>query len=212
VDLCGSGYTRPALGARDEKPPRDAVLRGNPPPPQASWVYYTNEIRLEQASGTVPMVTLPKKPLDEETDRKGTVDLVSSPFGAVLGGGAGAIGGGIGFKIPPGGLAGGNLDPTFTDKGGNSARRVRRPQQFVVMTGEALRINTPVPEPVLKEISGTKVVPANRPDRGECFRQRIVFNNGRDVFYYARWKLRYAVDGDLPAGDLPPAPNPLLGK
>lgn len=213
VDLCAvSGQAVGAGAGVDDKRLNGGIFDPQLPKPDKdnSWVFYTNTIYEEQNSGTVSMVTLPKKALDDTTDRKGTSNAITNPLDGLGGGGGGAIGGGIQFIPPPGGT--GVIVNQPVDKGKTTARRVRRPQQFVIMEGRAMRVNFPIPEPVLETVNGVKLIPCNRADRGEGFKTKSVFNNQRDVFYTATWKLRYAVDGDLGETPLPVAPNPLLGN
>ncbi len=214
VDLCSyGGKPVQGIGEVQEKNLRGGIFDPQLPKPNKdnSWVFYTNTIYEEQNSGTVSMVTLPKKALDDTTDRKGTNDALNQPMDGLGGGGGGAEGGGIQFLPPPGG-GGGKIINQPVDKGKTTARRVRRPQQFVIMEGRAMRVNFQIPEPVLEAVNGVKLIPANRADRGEGFKTQSKFNNQRDVFYTATWKLRYMVDGDLGETPLPVAPNPLLGN
>jgi hypothetical protein len=214
VDLCGNGIVRTSdLGADAGVKVIPGRLKGGFPPcqPENSWHSYTNRVYLEQESGVTGMRTLPKKSLDSDTDRGGTVDALGRLIGG--GGGGGAVGGGIPFQppLPPPGGGGGRLDPTYTDKGGTSARRVRRPQQWVIMEGSAVRVGYEVPEPKLVDINGIKLLPCNRPDAGEGFRQWPVFCNGIQTTYRAEWKLRYLPESDLPDKPLPQPPNPTMG-
>jgi hypothetical protein len=105
---------------------------------------------------------------------------------------------------------GGQLQPEYPPQGSNSATAVARPQQWVIMVGEAVRIGWEIPQPKLEKVNGVPVLLSNRPDLGEGFKMWADFGNGIQPFYKAKWKLRYAINGDLPNIPLPPAPNPLL--
>lgn len=177
-----------------------------------SWRVYKNRIWLEQESGVVATRTLPMMPLGESVERGGTL-VANGQFN--FGGTSGSpFGGGVGagllapFEPPP---PGGRLENNpISPEGNTSATQTARPQQWVMMEGEAVRIGFPVPQPALETVNGVPVVLANRVDLQEGFKQWADYSNGIQPFYKATWRLRYAVNGDLPDLPLPPAPNPLL--
>lgn len=80
---------------------------------------------------------------------------------------------------------------------------------YVVMEGYAVRAGFPVPQPALTDINGSAPVACNRPDAGEGFEQMVVGNCGVQL-YFARWRMRYALVGQLPNGPLPVADNPIV--
>jgi hypothetical protein len=213
VDLCGFERAPPPANIRELRA-RALANAFDPVEQEASWAYYFNALHLDQDSGTITTRTLAAAPIGPSVDRKGgfnAVDLIGTGTSVLFNQFRGIIGGGIrpggGFNnfIPP---PAGRLENNPLE-GANTSVRVARPQQFVIMSGEALRVGFPVPEPVLLEVFGLKLIPSNRVDRGEGFRQAPVWHNGIQPFYYAKWKLRYAVDGDLPDQQLPPLPNPM---
>ena len=213
IDLCGNAKPRLPAGQNilvGGDAVREIVGRIFPPiNPAASWIFFRNTISLDQDSGVVTTRTLSTTTLTADTDRVGTM-VANGQLPEFFTGSSGVAGGGIGGGGGLPGFVQGRLDNTSTAQGGNSATRVARPTQYVIMEGRAMRAGFRIPEPVLTVVNGVQVLPANRADRGEGFRQKVVWNNGRDEFYFAWWRLRYAVNGDLPNQPLPVAPNPML--
>lgn len=210
VDLCGGQIATvqsQAIPKELRNDPNRIVNLFPPVNPNNSWLYFRNELRADQDSGTVVTRTLPMSPLDGSTDRVGTLNAANPNFG----GGNAVQGGGVGNNQLPNGLM---FIPGRLENNGQSgettATRTARPLQFVFMEGSAARVGFKIPEPELTEVNGVKVIPMNRPDMGENFRQKVVWNNGRDAVYVAKWKFRYALERDLPTGPLPTLPNPLM--
>jgi len=212
TDLCDRGPLRiPADKVLDEKELKNKGIADLFPPvdPANSWIMFENTIHIEQDSGVVGTRLLPTEPLTDRTDRDGQVDagnLPTLPPGLTGGGVVG--GGGVGNNQP--GRPRNILEPEYLPDGKNLATRTARPQTFIIMKGKAARVKFPCWEPTLTDVNGVPVIPANRADRGEGFRQKVVWNNGRDAVNKAEWRLRFLVDGDLPDLPLPPAPNPTL--
>ena len=85
-----------------------------------------------------------------------------------------------------------------------------RPLVYLIMEGTAVRVEFPIPEPILESVNGVKVRLANRLDRGEGFATKVVANWGGRPVYGAQWRFRYAAPEYIP-GPLPALPNPIEG-
>jgi hypothetical protein len=183
-----------------------------PTKPETSWRNYKNAIYIEQESSVVGTRTLPAIQLTESTLRSGSaVANGFFPFGNGSNVSGGGIGGGPPTGLPPGLIPLGNLQNTQIEpEGNNTAVRVARPMQWVVMVGEAMRIGYPIPEPTLETVNGVRVLRSDRNDAGEGFKQWVDYHNGIQPFYRAKWKLRFMPVSDLPDMPLPPAPNPIM--
>lgn len=215
TDLCGR--ESPKVFTQGVRPRRQnrGVLSGLVLPEtdrNNSWRTYSNRIWVETESGVVATRTLPTQALTSDVDRDGS--LVANGTSDFLGGSGGPFGGGVGNGggLPPGLIppGGGRLENEFTPNGKNTATRIARPRQWVMMEGSATRIGFEIPEPTLRKVNGVDLIPASRPDMGEGFKQEAFYSNGVQTFYRAKWRLRFAVDGDLPDRPLPAAPNPLV--
>lgn len=171
-----------------------------PPQPATSWIHYQNELWVELDSGVVPARPLPTKKLTDQDDILGAASDLAGGVVDALGLRA--------MPIPPGGVGipGGRLENIQVN---GSTRRVKA-QCYVYLRGYALRAQYPIDPPRLLDVNDVEAVPALRLDKGEGFGKGVFASGGAVPVHYARWNLRYYLDG-LPAKPLPTPPNPLMG-
>lgn len=212
VDLCGPS---PSVELRTNADNNSAGLGSIPPgtfpepTPEASWLGWENEIHIEANNATTPVVTLPQQVIDGISG--GIIGALDDPTTGFPPPGITTLPN----VPPPEGLKtwilpkdGEFFTPPKNPKGTTGGTTQSRKQQaYLYMIGRAARVWYGVPQPYLLKWGTAKLTPANRPDKGEGFWGGWIGDVGWPV-YGARWKLRYAVEGDLPQSDIPVSQNP----
>lgn len=211
IDLCDpTPYARILEGQAPVEVVRELVRGAQLPPPtlKNSWMMYDVRLEREQESGAVMVRTMPPKPIaDDKYDIGGKSTLVSTGVGFPKD----QPTTGNGFTVTPP-RTGGILVADWNDDGGaTKGRRRVRPAVYLILTGRAMRVGFPIPEPKLERVNGVDVIPANRTDRGEGFKTWLVYQTALTGVYAAEWRLRYLLTDDLdPKIPLPTPPNPMF--
>lgn len=193
---------RPTVGLPQNNPIPSGVFPD--PRPDRSWLHYEAAFRLEVNDGTIPVQTLPVKPLPEHEGLLGAGGAIA---GAVAAGWNGLAPG----PLPATDLAV-QLGAAMLKAAGDAVAVTRRkPTAYLYLTGKAVRLKYDIPCPAVTKVGKNDVepVPANRADAGEGFWSSVAGNVGWPV-QTARWNLRYLLP-ELPEGELPPPGNPMLG-
>lgn len=196
TDLCDAGPQRPPAG--QPPPPIQEIINklvgGTIQITQKnSWIMYECSVTFESDSGNSFVRTMPDRSPTAADDPDYGADVYTTN---VLTGGniLNTLGAGVGGNPANGGpFVGGRLDNQMVP---NKAVRGKKPQWFVVIAGSAIRAGFAVPCPSIKEVNGMKVVPLPRADSGEGFSQLSQPGFISPIFY-ARWKFRYGIEGDL---------------
>jgi len=217
VDLCRAGVTelRTVRGPDPDSLPYgpspvgvarpvnvSELIRETFPPPRAaaSWLDYWQDIQLEVDNGTVPVSTLPTKPLTADDDVFGSADDLAGP--------ALDANKAFGARMPADVLQ--NVGGRIENETVGGVQRRAKATAFVHLVGRAARAAHPIPCPRLLDAGGLKPVPANRIDRGEGFRQSVWLAGGVFPIYTASWRLRYQLP-ELPKKPIAVPPNPMRG-